>query len=76
MKDQDIIKTFKLQSSISCNNFVLFSSERKVKRYKNPSEIMTEHFELRREVYEKRKEYMMAQLTKRSRLLENKVRFI
>jgi len=60
MSEAEILKTFKLHTTISCNNFVLFNSERKVKRYSNPKEIMQEHYQLRYELYQKRKEYMVA----------------
>lgn len=69
-------KKFKLVSTISMNNLVLFNKDRKIVKYANVSEIMEEHFLVREDFYRKRKEFMIAKLTRECEILANKVRFI
>lgn len=81
-KLQDIIakegieKKFKLISSISANNYVLFDYEGKIRRYASEEDILMEFFVLRKQLYQRRKEYMLARLRKEYETLSNKVRFI
>lgn len=63
-------------SSISANNYVLFDFGGKIKRYQNEEEIMREFYVLRKTLYERRKDYMLARLRKEFETLSNKVRFI
>jgi DNA topoisomerase II len=71
-----IDKKFKLSSSISANNYVLFNHEGKICRYSSEEEILKEFFILRKSLYERRKEHMLARLLKEYETLSNKVRFI
>jgi len=71
-----IEKKFKLCSSISANNYVLFNHEGKICRYNSEEEILKEFFVLRKALYERRKEYLLARLLKECETLSNKVRFI
>jgi DNA topoisomerase II len=57
-----IEKKFKLTSSISANNYVLFDYEGRIKRYVSEEEIIREFFVLRKELYERRKAHMLASL--------------
>ena len=75
-KEGGIIKKFKLQTSISCSNYVLFTSEGKICRYGNELDILKEFFSHRAKLYDLRKKYMLARLWKEYETLENKVRFI
>ena len=76
MAGEGIEKKFKLASSISANNYVLFDYEGKIKRYQSEEEIIREFFVLRKALYERRKEYLLAKLRKEYETLSNKVRFI
>jgi DNA topoisomerase II len=71
-----IDKKFKLSSSISANNYVLFDYEGKIRRFQSEEDIIQEFFVLRKQLYERRKEYMLARLQKEFQTLLNKVRFI
>jgi DNA topoisomerase-2 len=73
---EGIEKKFKLVSSIAASNYVLFDYEGKIKRYQSEEEIMREFFILRKALYERRKEHMLAKLLKDYETLSNKVRFI
>jgi DNA topoisomerase II len=65
-----------LSSSISANNYVLFDYEGKIRRFVSEEDIIQEFFVLRKQLYERRKEYMLARLQKEFQTLSNKVRFI
>lgn len=74
--DKLLMKTFKLVSSISLNNMVLFDKDEKLKKYSSVEEIMSEFYELRLKYYDMRKDYMVSVLDRDCAILENKVRFI
>ena len=71
-----IEKKFKLTSSISANNYVLFDYEGRIKRYISEEEIIREFFVLRKELYERRKAHMLASLRQQFETISSKVRFI
>jgi DNA topoisomerase-2 len=62
MNDDKIQKSFKLQTTISCSNYVLFDAKGKIARYGSEIDILKEFFNLRKDLYEQRKEYMLAKL--------------
>ena len=63
LSDEDIRKEFKLTSSMSCSNFVLFDREYKIRRYANEIEILEEFLEYRYKMYEQRKADMVKRLS-------------
>jgi len=54
----------------------LFHPKFGIKKYKSAEEILVDFTEIRIEFYKKRKAHQLAELTKRSMLLEDKARFI
>jgi DNA topoisomerase-2 len=75
-KEGGVEKLLKLSSNISCNNFVLFDKDHKIKRYENEVEILEEFYQVRLELYKQRKTHMMRLLEKEIAILTNKSRFI
>ena len=73
---REIEKKFKLTSSISMNNMVLFDKNGIIKKYENVNAILDEFFEIRMEGYRLRKRYLLSKLHRDIQILENKVRFI
>jgi len=71
-----ILKKFKLTTTMSASNFVLFDQDRKLARRTSAHEIMSQWFSLRVTLYDRRKEYLLARLRKEHEMLRNKVRFI
>lgn len=69
-------KFLKLKSSIASTNLVLFDHESKIYKYKSAEDIMKAWFDLRQDLYEKRKAYQLRKLLMELQALENKVRFI
>eukprot|EP00913_Durusdinium_trenchii_P026633 g24989.t1 len=69
-------KTFKLKSSLSTSNMVLFDAEGKIAKYNTALDILKEFCRLRRQMYQKRKDYLVAKLTRETEILSNKARFI
>lgn len=75
--DEDkLLKKFKLQTSMSLSNMVLFNYEGKIRRYDAVEDILDEFYALRLNFYTRRKENLLANLERDLRLLTNKARFI
>lgn len=60
MDDAKILKTFRLQTTMSTANLVLFSQHGKIYRYASETDILKEFFTQRVQLYEMRKEFMLA----------------
>jgi DNA topoisomerase-2 len=75
-KEGGIEKKFKLSTSLSTNNYVLFNYRGQIQRYSGAEQILAEFFDLRKEMYDRRKAYMLSKLMKDCETLANKVRFI
>ena len=73
---EGIVKKFKLQTSLSASNQVLFNDKGQIYRYNTEEDIMKEWYSLRQNLYVRRKEHMLAKLKKEYETLRNKVRFI
>jgi hypothetical protein len=65
-----------LSTSLSCNNFVLFTPEGSLKRYKDELEIQEEFFPVRYKKYAERKKHQLSVLKREMTILNNKRRFI
>lgn len=76
VKEQGVENAFKLWSSISETNMVLFDHEGKIKKYKNVLSIMEEFAAVRLQYYGHRKKYLIDKLTLERDLLSNRARFI
>ena len=69
-------KKFKLESSLNTSNLVLFDRDGCLKKYSNVTEILKEFFEVRLELYRKRKDWLVGQLEAEAAKLTNQARFI
>mmetsp|Transcript_76281 Transcript_76281/g.220326 ORF Transcript_76281/g.220326 Transcript_76281/m.220326 type:complete len:1247 (+) Transcript_76281:84-3824(+) len=69
-------RDLKLYSSLSLNNMILFDSEGHIQKYESALEIIKAFCEVRLQMYEKRKSYLLAKLTRESEVLSEKARFI
>jgi DNA topoisomerase-2 len=69
-------KVFKLKTSMSITNMFLFDAEGKIAKYDSALEILKEFVNLRLSVYDSRKKYLVAKLTREREILSNKARFI
>jgi DNA topoisomerase-2 len=69
-------KVFKLKSSVSTANMMLFDAEGKIAKYETALDILAEFCKVRRCAYDKRKEYLVSKLTREKEILSNKARFI
>lgn len=67
---------FKLKSSLSTSNMVLFDHEGKIAKYNTALDILKDFCKLRRRMYDKRKAHMVAKLSRDKEILSNKARFI
>merc|ERR1719195_168615 len=62
-------KTFKLKSSVSTTNMVLFDAAGKIAKYDSALDILKEFCQLRRGVYDERKKYLVSKLTREKEIL-------
>eukprot|EP00746_Dinoflagellata_sp_MGD_P162675 gnl/MRDRNA2_/MRDRNA2_90336_c0_seq1.p1 gnl/MRDRNA2_/MRDRNA2_90336_c0~~gnl/MRDRNA2_/MRDRNA2_90336_c0_seq1.p1 ORF type:complete len:1412 (-),score=403.96 gnl/MRDRNA2_/MRDRNA2_90336_c0_seq1:195-4430(-) len=69
-------KVFKLKSSISTTNMVLFDAEGKIAKYETALDILKDFVNLRLTMYDKRKQYLIKKLGREKEILSNKARFI
>jgi len=69
-------KTFKIKSSISTANMMLFDAFGKIAKYESALDILKEFCTIRRGVYEKRKDYLVSKLKREKEILSNRARFI
>jgi len=69
-------KFFKLETTLSLANMVLFDPKGCLKRYGSVQEILDEFYKLRIDLYRRRKEYMEGMLGAESAKLDNIARFI
>mmetsp|Transcript_129509 Transcript_129509/g.415146 ORF Transcript_129509/g.415146 Transcript_129509/m.415146 type:complete len:1228 (+) Transcript_129509:59-3742(+) len=69
-------KLFRLRSSLSLNNMVLFDAEGHIQKYESALDIIKDFAKLRLTVYEKRKAWLLAKLTRECEVLSAKARFI
>lgn len=70
------MKKFKLSTTLSCGNYVLFDGKGQIKKYASEADIFKEWFGLRTDLYIKRKEQLFAKLKKDLEILRNKARFV
>lgn len=69
-------KFFKLSSTLAISNMVLFDTNGFLRKYTNVNDILRDFFEVRMDLYVKRKEYLADVLTQELKKVSNKVRFI
>ena len=69
-------KTFKLISTISMSNMVLYNADNEIKKYDSVLDIIKEYSNERLVYYNMRKDYIINELDKEIYLLEIKIRFI
>merc|ERR1712087_924303 len=58
------------------SNMVLFDAENKINKYASALDILQDFCKLRQKVYDQRKAYLVAKLTREKEILSNKARFI
>eukprot|EP00731_Ephydatia_muelleri_P019883 Em0012g708a len=69
-------KKFKLESSFTTSNMVLFDHNGCLKRYASVVDILQEFYDVRLDLYRKRKEWLEGQLTAEASRLHHQARFI
>ncbi|XBW36690.1 hypothetical protein QEN19_002265 [Hanseniaspora menglaensis] len=61
-KDIGFYERFKLVSPVHLTNLVCFDAKGKIRKFNDPREILQEYFEVRLELYQKRKDYLVGHL--------------
>ena len=76
LSNDDLIRVFKLSTSIPTSNMVLFDSKNKIKKYNNIEEIINEFYDVRLDFYKQRKAYLLSKLGFALEKNKNKKSFI
>lgn len=76
MEESDIIKTFKLSTTLSINNMNLFDHNDKLKHYNEVYEICDDFIGVRLDYYEKRRLHLIQILKEEMEVLKNKCNYI
>ncbi len=76
MKREELIKIFKLSSKLSETNMYLFNADAKLQYFKTVDDIIKYYYDIRLDMYIKRKEAMIEQLRYEMLILNNKAKFI
>jgi DNA topoisomerase II len=69
-------KLLKLYTTITTTNMHLFNAQEKLYKYNSVEEIINDYYETRLELYNKRKQFLVEQITRELLVLQNKVRYI
>ncbi|QPG73647.1 hypothetical protein FOA43_000959 [Brettanomyces nanus] len=67
---------FKLISSISTSNMVLFDATGRIKKYENAEQIIEDYYHVRLDYYQRRKDYMVTDLSNQLEKLSSQARFV
>lgn len=73
---KDIEKTFHLVKKVSIGNMHLYNKNGAITRYDTIEDILNEYFDVRLELYQKRKDHKLETLEKQLKLISYKVKFI
>ncbi|KAJ3428705.1 DNA topoisomerase/gyrase [Anaeramoeba flamelloides] len=76
IEKMDIEHLLKLTSSISTTNMYAFDTNHKLKRYNSPEQIIDDFFELRWDMYRKRKKFLLEKVNYQLKKLKNIAKFI
>lgn len=75
--DEESIPTlFKLTSSISTTNMHMFDEKGKIRKFETPEKLVSHWCDVRKEMYQQRKEYQLKSLKKELLLITNKIKFM
>jgi len=69
-------KLLKLYTTLNTTNMHLFNAQEKLHKYDSIPDIIDDYYETRLNIYHKRKDYLVNQLTKELLVLQNKVKYI
>jgi DNA topoisomerase-2 len=73
---KDMVKELKLRKTFHVSNMHLFHPTKGICKYEKPEDILQDFMKLRREYYDKRKEYLIRVLETKAMMCEYKSRFV
>eukprot|EP00172_Hildenbrandia_rubra_P004008 Plantae.Rhodophyta-Hildenbrandia_rubra.ctg7345.p1 GENE.Plantae.Rhodophyta-Hildenbrandia_rubra.ctg7345~~Plantae.Rhodophyta-Hildenbrandia_rubra.ctg7345.p1 ORF type:complete len:869 (+),score=175.43 Plantae.Rhodophyta-Hildenbrandia_rubra.ctg7345:321-2609(+) len=76
LEQSGLFKKLKLSSTVCASNMVLFDHTGKLRRYDTTCEIFSEFFQVRMDLYVKRKSHILGELSQKLEEAENRKRFI
>ena len=76
LSQDDLVKKFKLTSSICTSNMHVFDEECKIRKMSCPEEIIYRFYHVRKKHFDARKKYLLESLSSEFELMDAKVKFI
>jgi DNA topoisomerase-2 len=76
IEKDDLIKKLKLTSTLNTTNMHVFDADCKIRKIESPEEIIYRFYQIRKQHYTKRKEYLIKTLQSDLSLLDSKIKFI
>ena len=76
IEKDEVLKKFKLTSSINTSNMHLFDEKGVIRKVNSPEEIIYRFYKVRKDHYRKRREYLIQKLSSELEILDAKIRFI
>ena len=73
---ESLEKVFKLSVPISETNMHIFNAENRLVKYSSIRDLIEDHAEVRLDLYEKRRLYLIAELEKKLQLLRNRIKYL
>lgn len=73
---RDIEKTFHLVKKVSIGNMHLYNNDGRITRYDTVEDILNDYFNVRLDLYQKRKDYKLENLESQLKVISYKVKFI
>jgi DNA topoisomerase-2 len=73
---KDIESTFHLMKKVSLGNMHLYNKKGAIQKYETIESILNDYFDVRLELYQKRKDYLLAELEAQLKVISWKVKFI
>jgi len=76
LSNDDVMKRFKLTSIINTSNMHVFDENCKIRKISCPEEVIFRFYKVRKQMYVKRRNYLLEKLSKSLTVLESKIKFI
>ena len=75
-KEGGFMKLFKLEETINTSNMHLFNEQGRIQKYDTVEDVLNDYYPIRREMYKKRKKYLLQSMNIKLNKLANKAKFL
>ena len=75
-KEGGFMKLFKLEETINTSNMHLFNEQGRIQKYDTVEDVLNDYYPIRRDMYKKRKKYLLQSMNIKLKKLANKAKFL